>query len=82
MAIAATLNQTKYAVFRWRYELSIPKKIALAVGVAGAVGLLAQARLPLPWSPVPITGQTFGVLLAALFLGRWWGGVSLAIYAT
>jgi len=30
---------------------------------------------------VPITGQTFAVLLAGVFLGRWWGGTSLAIYA-
>ena len=42
MAIAATLNQTKYNVFRWRYELSIPKKLALALGIAGLHGLLAQ----------------------------------------
>ena len=28
-----------------------------------------------------MTGQTFAVLLAGVFLGRWWGGASLAIYA-
>lgn len=28
-----------------------------------------------------MTGQTFAVLLAGVFLGRWWGGTSLAIYA-
>ncbi len=80
MAIAATIDQVKYNAFRWRYELSIPKKAALAVGVAVLTGLLAQARFPLPWSPVPITGQTFAVLLAGVLLGRWWGGISLAIY--
>ncbi|MFC2007544.1 biotin transporter BioY [Chloroflexota bacterium] len=81
MAIAARINQTKLDVFRWRYELSIPKKLTLAIGMAILVGLLAQVRFPLPWSPVPITGQTFAVLLAAVLLGRWWGGISLAIYA-
>jgi biotin transport system substrate-specific component len=30
---------------------------------------------------VPITGQTFAVLLAGVLLGRWWGGISLAMYA-
>lgn len=30
---------------------------------------LAQVTIPLPWSPVPITGQTFGVALLALSLG-------------
>lgn len=81
MAIAATLNQTKYDIFRWRCELSIFKKLALALGMAVLIGLLAQARIQLPWSPVPVTGQTFAVLLAGILLGRWWGGVSLAIYA-
>lgn len=30
---------------------------------------LARITIPLPWSPVPITGQTFGVALLALTLG-------------
>jgi len=81
MQIAATIDRTRYEVFRWRYELSIPRKLALAIGIAGLTGLLAQARIPLPWSPVPVTGQTFAVLIAGVLLGRWWGGISLAIYA-
>jgi biotin transport system substrate-specific component len=81
MAIAAIIDQTRYNVFRWRYELSIPKKLALAICMACLTGLLAQARIALPWSPVPVTGQTFAVLLAGVFLGRWWGGASMAIYA-
>ena len=81
MQIVATINRTKYELFRWRYELSLPKKLALAIGIAGLTGLLAQARIPLPWSPVPITGQTFAALLAGVLLGRWWGGISLATYA-
>ena len=80
MTIAARIDRTKLDVFRWRYELSIPKSLALAVVVAGFTGLLAQARIQLPWSPVPLTGQTFGVLLAGIMLGGWWGGVSMAIY--
>ncbi len=80
MEIAAAINRTKYDVFRWRYELSIPKKLAMALGMAGVVGLLAQVRFPIPWSPAPITGQTFAVLLAGVLLGRRWGGVSLAAY--
>lgn len=81
MAIAARINQTKLDVFRWRYALTVPRKLALSLAMAAVVGLLAQARIPLPWSPVPITGQTFGVLLAGVLLGSWWGGVSLVIYA-
>ena len=81
MAVVAKIIQTRYDIFKWRYELSIPKKLALAFGVAALIGLLAQLRIQLPWSPVPITGQTLGVLLAGVLLGKWWGGISLSIYA-
>ena len=71
----------RYNAYQWRVELSLVKKIALMVGMAAVVGLAAQVRVPLPWTPIPITGQTFAVLLAGIVLGRWWGGASLAFYA-
>lgn len=80
MQITTTLERTRHDVFQWRRELSIPKKLALAIGIACLTGLLAQLRILTPWSPVPITGQTFAVLLAGVLLGRWWGGASMAIY--
>jgi biotin transport system substrate-specific component len=55
-------------------------KLGLALGIACLAGLLAQVRFVLPWSPVPVTGQTFAVLLAGVLLGRWWGGISMALY--
>lgn len=75
----------RYRVFRdsayqRRDAMSLTKKTALALGFAIVMGLMAQLRFPLPWTPVPITGQTFSVLLAGILLGRWWGGVSLALY--
>jgi biotin transport system substrate-specific component len=81
LEIVTTLNRVKYDAFKWRYELSLPWKLVLALGMAALTGLLAQVRIPLPWSPVPITGQTFAVLLAGVVLGRRWGGISLALYA-
>jgi biotin transport system substrate-specific component len=81
MTLGAIINQKKYDFFKWRYELSIPRKVALAFGVAILTGLLAQLKFFLPWSPIPVTGQTFGVLLAGVILGTWWGGISLTIYA-
>jgi len=74
-------QMARYNAYRWRYELSITKKIGLALGMAGLVGLAAQARIPLPWTPVPLTLQTLAVLLAGILLGKWWGGISLAFYA-
>lgn len=40
--------------------------------LAGSVliAMCAQAEIILPFSPVPITGQTFGVLVTAALLGR------------
>ena len=32
-------------------------------------GLAAQIAIPVPWSPVPVTGQTFAVLLSGALLG-------------
>ncbi len=44
----------------------------VAAGLSGVIllSLLAQVAIPLPWTPVPITGQTFGVTLIALLFGR------------
>ena len=41
----------------------------LVVGAAGLVGLLAQVSVHLPFTPVPVTGQTLGVLLCGTALG-------------
>ena len=63
----------------WRNELDIVYKIMLALGFALLTGLMAQIRIVLPFSPIPITGQTLAVLLAGVVLGRW-GGVSMTMY--
>jgi biotin transport system substrate-specific component len=42
--------------------------------------LCAHIVLPLPWTPVPITGQTFGVLLLAVLLGARRGALTLGLY--
>jgi biotin transport system substrate-specific component len=81
MTLAVRIERTRFNIFRWRYELSLPMKLALALGMASLTGLLAQVRIQLPWSPVPLTGQTLAVLLAGVALGKWWGGISMAIYA-
>lgn len=75
------IRMMRFQAFQWRCELSTVKKVALAVAFAGVTGLAAQLRVPLPWTPVPITGQTFAALLAGVMLGRWWGGISMVFYA-
>lgn len=79
-----TLNRwefMRYSAFHWRFSLRTEQKIALALGMAIITGLLAQVRIPLPWTPVPVTGQTFAVLLSGVLLGGWWGGLSMVFYA-
>src|SRR5437667_12862326 len=54
------------------------KHVALIVGGSLLVALTAQLSIPL--LPVPITGQTFGVLLVGAALGTRRGAASLALY--
>jgi biotin transport system substrate-specific component len=53
----------------------------LVAGAAAFIGLLAQISIPLSFTPVPITGQTLGVLLAGTALGWWRAGAALVLYA-
>lgn len=83
MAVSAYVDRYRYwrlNAFRWRYELSVARKLALALCLAGLTGLMAQVRVYVPWTPVPITGQTFAVLLCAVMLGKWYGGLSQVLY--
>ncbi|MEU2775139.1 biotin transporter BioY [Streptomyces sp. NPDC007162] len=54
---------------------------ALVVGGAALTGLAAQIAVPVPGSPVPVTGQTFAALLVGTGLGARRGVASLALYA-
>ena len=44
------------------------------------VAIFAQVKIPLPFTPVPLTGQTFAVLLVAAVLGSKRGAASMAFY--
>jgi biotin transport system substrate-specific component len=45
------------------------RDLVLVGGYAGLTGLAAQVAVPLPFTPVPVTGQTLAVLLGAAVLG-------------
>jgi biotin transport system substrate-specific component len=55
--------------------------VLLVVGAAGFVGALAQIEIHLSFTPVPITGQTLGVLLAGTALGWRRAAAAMALYA-
>lgn len=44
------------------------------------MALLARLTVPLPFTPVPLTGQTLGVLLAGLILGPTGGALAMLLY--
>jgi biotin transport system substrate-specific component len=72
--------EKRYSLFKWRSNTSLANKVVLAFLMACFTGIMAQVVIPLPWTPVPITLQTFAVLMAGIFLGRYWGGISMLIY--
>ncbi|MFP4056584.1 MAG: biotin transporter BioY [Candidatus Brocadiia bacterium] len=66
-----------------RREVVTDRKQVAAVGAGAVVACLtlaAYARIPLPFTPVPITLQTFFVLVAGAGLGPQLGTVALSAY--
>lgn len=57
------------------------RDVALVAGGAVLTGLAAQLSVPVPGSPVPVTGQTFAALLVGTALGARRGFLALALYA-
>ncbi|MCT2590480.1 biotin transporter BioY [Streptomyces sp. N2-109] len=52
----------------------------LVLGGAALTGVAAQIAVPVPGSPVPVTGQTFAALLVGASMGARRGFLSLALY--
>lgn len=63
-----------------RARSKIAWRITLAFAGSWLVAGLAQIEVRLPFTPVPITGQTLGVLLVGAALGARLGGLSMALY--
>ena len=54
--------------------------VLLVLAGTGFVALAAQVSISLPFTPVPITGQTFAVVLVGASLGALLGLASLGLY--
>lgn len=56
------------------------RSLVLSALCAGLTGVLAQVAIPVPFSPVPFTGQMLGVFLTGAVLGKRLGVVSVLTY--
>ena len=61
-------------------QTGVARDVAVVVGASLLIALSAQVSVVLPFTPVPITGQTFGVLLTAALLGRNRGVLAVLAY--
>jgi biotin transport system substrate-specific component len=55
-------------------------QVAIVIGASLFVAMCARVALPLPFTPVPLTLQNFGVLLVGLALGSRRGFLALVLY--
>jgi biotin transport system substrate-specific component len=81
MSDAAALRRRSPLVLADLLPGTLVRDVLLVVGAAGFIGLLAQISIHLSFTPVPITGQTLGVLLAGTALGWRRAGAALLLYA-
>ena len=59
---------------------ALVRDAVLVAGGAALTGAAAQILIPVPGSPVPMTGQTFAALLVGAALGWKRGALSMALY--
>ena len=71
---------TRKNVFERIQDASTATKLLMSFMMACFTGIMAQVIIPLPWTPVPITAQTFAVLCSGLFLGKKYGCLSQILY--
>jgi biotin transport system substrate-specific component len=81
MSQSATLRRPLPLVLADLLPGTVVRDVLLVVGAAGFVGALAQISIHLSFTPVPITGQTLGVLVACTALGWRRAAAAMGLYA-
>jgi biotin transport system substrate-specific component len=76
----AAIAGTSHAAAAGWWVASTGYDLALIAAGSLIIALSAQAAIPLPFSPVPVTGQTLAVLLVGSLLGRARGSAAVAAY--
>lgn len=80
MSYALPAPQTTRPVLLDLVPKSLTRDVVSVVSFALLTAAAAQIRIPLGFTPVPITGQTFAVLLSGAVLGANRGGLSQLLY--
>lgn len=73
-ALAQAMTQRRAAAS------TVVTDVLLVVAGSLVMAALAQVSIRLPFTPVPVTGQTLGVLLVAGSLGALLGGAAILLY--
>ena len=71
-------TRSMHRVNDWRMEYA--KQAAIVISASLFVALCARVTVPLPFTPVPLTLQNFGVLAVGLLLGSRRGFAALSLY--
>jgi biotin transport system substrate-specific component len=80
MSQTTSFPQSQPLVLADVFPKSLTRNLILVVGAACFVGALAQLSIHLSFTPVPLTGQTLGVLLAGTSLGWKRGAAAMVLY--
>ena len=62
------------------FRARVARDALLIAGFTLFVVLLARVSIHLPFTPVPVTGHTFAMLITGAALGSWRGATSLGLY--
>jgi len=82
MSDTVTLTRPRQLVLADLLPGTVVRDVLLVIGAAGFVGALAQISIHLSFTPVPVTGQTLGVLVAGTALGSKRGTAAMALYGS
>jgi len=74
MSRSATETLSSHRATEWT------RQVAIVIGASLFVAMCARITLPLPFTPVPLTLQNFGVLLVGLTLGNRRAFAAMVLY--
>lgn len=78
--MAGTASHPKVLVDTVWSADGLARELTLVIGGSLAIAAAAQLRIPLPFTPVPVTAQTFAVLLIGVLYGAKRGAATVLTY--